>query len=66
MLSYQLRQKHLYIEYQNGKRNDAHQIPMIIIHPSLQIEVKRLKNSVNPGWVEPDLNYILLLGILSL
>ena len=50
----------------NGTRNDARQIPPTIIHPSLQIEDRRFKNSVNPGWVEPDLNYISLLDLLSL
>ena len=29
----------------------------------LQKKIKVKKNSVNPGWVEPDLNYILLLVI---
>ena len=32
----------------------------------LQKEDIRFKNSVKPGWVEPNLNYILLLNILSL
>ena len=48
---------------ERNHRNDARQIPTIIIHPSLQIEDERFKNSVNPGWVEPDLNYNLLLVI---
>ena len=42
----------------NRTKNDARQIPTIIIHPSLQIEHKRVKNSVRPGWMEPELNYI--------
>ena len=33
----------------NGTKNDARQVPTIIIYPSLQIEDKRFKNSVNPG-----------------
>ena len=33
----------------NGSKNDARQVPTIIIYPSLQIEDKRFKNSVNPG-----------------
>ena len=28
-------------------------------HPSLNYRRTVLKNSVKPGWVEPDLNYIL-------
>ena len=48
---------------QERTRNDARQIPTIIIHPLLQIEDIRFKNSVKPGWVELDPNCILLLVI---
>ena len=37
--------------FKNRTRND-----------SRQIEYERFKNSVNPGWVEPDLNYDFIIG----
>ena len=44
---------------------DVRQIPTSIIHPS-NYRRTILKNSVKPGWVEPDLNYILLLDKLDI
>ena len=41
-------------------------MPTFIIHPSITERKINLKNSVNPGWVEPDLNYILLLDKLDI
>ena len=40
------------------EENDVRQKPTSIIHPSNRRRTI-LKNSVKPGWVEPDLNYIL-------
>ena len=39
------------------EENDVRQKPTSIIHPS-NCRRTILKNSVKPGWVEPDLNYI--------
>ena len=35
-------------------------------HPSFELQKDNSKNSVKPGWVEPDLNYILWLDKLDI